>query len=68
MLCSYKDAFRVDIMPMSYALIALNILSIYICYQIAKSRNANTRFWGWMAVLLGPFAIPLVLLSKAVKK
>jgi len=55
-------------MPMSYALIALNILSIYICYQIAKSRNANTRFWGWMAVLLGPFAIPLVLLSKAVKK
>jgi len=55
-------------MPMSYALIALNILSIYICYQIAKSRNANTRFWGWMAVLLGPFAIPLVLLSTLVKK
>jgi hypothetical protein len=59
---------RIDIMPVSYTLIALNLLSIYICYQTAKSRNANTRFWGWMAVLLGPFAIPLVLLSKAVKK
>lgn len=51
-------------MPVSYALIALNILCIYGCYQIAKSRNANARFWGWMGFFLGPFALPLALLSR----
>ena len=55
-------------MPVTYALVMINILCIVVCYQIAKERQANIRFWGWMAVLLGPFAIPLVLLSKAVKK
>ena len=45
-------------MPTAYAVVILNIVCIYICYQIAKSRNGDARFWGLMGVLFGPFAIP----------
>lgn len=48
----------------AYILVAINIFCIYVCYVIAKERGANTRFWGWMAVLLGPFAVPFVCFAK----
>jgi len=51
-------------MPTAYALVILNILSIVICYQIAKSRGGSTRFWGWMGVFFGPFAIPFAFYCK----
>jgi hypothetical protein len=48
-----------------YVLVLLNIISIVICYQIAKSRGGNPRFWGGLAVFFGPFAIPFVFFCKA---
>jgi hypothetical protein len=51
-------------MPTAYALVILNIISIFVCYQIAKNRGADTRFWGWMGVFFGPFAIPLAFFCK----
>ena len=35
-----------------------------ICHFIAKSKNANTVFWGVMGAVFGPLAIPFALLSK----
>jgi len=55
-------------MPIAYALVAVNILCILLCYQIAVSRNADARFWGWMGVFFGPLAIPFAFLAREVKK
>ncbi len=52
-------------MPTAYALVVLNIIVILICYQIAKSRGGNARFWAGLAVFFGPFVIPFVLFCKA---
>jgi len=46
------------------ALAVLNIMSVYMCYIIAKDRDASPRFWGWMGLLFGPFALPFVFFSK----
>ena len=43
----------------------LNIISVVICYQFAKSRGGNARFWGGLAVFFSPFAIPFAFLSKS---
>jgi hypothetical protein len=42
----------------------VNIISIFVCYTIAKDRGGNRRFWGWMGVLFGPLAIPFVFFCK----
>jgi hypothetical protein len=47
-----------------FGLLALTIISIYVCHSLAKSRGANPIFWGTMGALFGPFAIPFVFLSK----
>ncbi len=47
-----------------YALIVLNILSIFLCHRIAKSRGARPVFWGVMGALFGPFAIPFAFMAK----
>jgi hypothetical protein len=52
----------------AYILVTINIFCIYVCYVIAKERGANTRFWGWMAVLFGPFAVPFVCFAKSKPK
>lgn len=41
-------------------LILLNLLSMAICYQIARSRKANRWYWLFAGLLFGPFAIPFV--------
>lgn len=51
-------------MVTAYVLVAINIISIFICYDIAKNRGGNVRFWGWMGVLFGPLAIPFALFCK----
>ncbi|UVW35258.1 hypothetical protein NYF23_01305 [SAR92 clade bacterium H455] len=51
-------------MPTAYGLVIVNIISIFICYKIAKDCGGNARFWGWMGVVFGPFAIPFAFLSK----
>jgi hypothetical protein len=48
----------------AYTLVAINIICIFICYDIAKRHGGNTRFWGWMGVLFGPLALPFVLFCK----
>lgn len=51
-------------MPTAYALVIVNIVSIVVCYNIAKDRGGNARFWGWMGVFFGPLAIPFVFFCK----
>lgn len=51
-------------MPTAYALVIINILCIMVCYQVAKGRRADVRFWGWMGVIVGPLAVPLVFFSR----
>jgi|TARA_B110000305_G_scaffold112268_1_gene126383 hypothetical protein len=52
----------------AYAVVAINIMCIYVCYVLAKERGANTRFWGWMGMLFGPFAVPFVFFAKPKEK
>jgi len=47
-------------------LLILNILSIFVCFFIAKKRSAKASFWGLMGALFGPLAIPFVFLAKPV--
>ncbi len=51
-----------------YVLVALNILSIFVCHYIAKSRGAKPVFWGLMGAVFGPFAIPFAFASRPVVK
>jgi len=46
-------------------LFVLNIFSVFFCIYIAKSRGADTRFWGIMALIFGLLATPFVFFSKA---
>ncbi len=42
------------------------LLSAVVCYYIAKTRGVKlSAIWGFVVVLLGPFAIPLIFLAKA---
>jgi hypothetical protein len=47
-----------------FALIALNVLSVFVCHFIARQRGAKAVFWGLMGALFGPLAIPFVFLSR----
>ena len=51
-----------------YLLIGVALLSIMICYQVARARGANRVFWVVMAAVLGPFAIPFVFFSKPLQR
>ena len=51
-------------MIMAYALVVLNVMSVYLCYIIARDRGADPRFWGWMGLFLGPVALPLLCFAK----
>jgi energy-coupling factor transporter transmembrane protein EcfT len=47
-----------------YTVVALSILSIFVCHFIAKRRGANPVFWGLMGAIFGPLAIPFAFLSR----
>jgi hypothetical protein len=51
-------------MIITYCLFIFSILSIYVCYSVAKGKKANVRFWVLMGVLLGPLAVPFVFFAK----
>ena len=51
-----------------YVLIVLNVLSIFVCHYIAKSRGAKPVFWGVMGALFGLLAIPFAFASKPEEK
>ncbi|GLS82891.1 hypothetical protein [Paraferrimonas haliotis] len=42
----------------------MTAVSMVICYQVAKARNASRRFWLIVSLLVGPLAIPFVFFSK----
>jgi hypothetical protein len=44
--------------------IILNLISIILCYYVAKYRKAKINFWVLAALVVGPFAIPFVFFSK----
>lgn len=50
--------------------IALTLISSivcgFICYYIARRRQANYRFWSMMGIAFGPLAIPFVFFSRMV--
>lgn len=52
-------------MTTAYVLVAVNIIAIIICHQVAKNRGANPNFWAGLAFFVGPLAIPFVFFSKA---
>ena len=39
-----------------------SIGSIYLAIRLAEQRGRSLRTWGWIAVLIGPLALPLLLL------
>ena len=51
-------------MIMAYALVVLNVMSVYLCYIIARDRGADPRFRGWVGLFLGPVALPFVCFAK----
>jgi len=48
-----------------YLLVAVVIISVYICYYTAKRRGLNTPYWVFMGALFGPLAVPFVFLAKS---
>lgn len=51
-------------MGLLIASVAINIICIVWCHQIAKRRGAKPVFWGLMGGLFGPFAIPFAFMAK----
>jgi hypothetical protein len=45
-------------------LIIVNLLSMVICYQVARSRKADRWYWLILGLLLGPFAVPFVFFAR----
>lgn len=54
----------VHTLPMPAVLTFVVLLSVAVCYAVAKSRSADTRFWSLLGLLLGPLAIPFVFFSR----
>ncbi len=47
-------------------LIIINLISIILCYYVAKHRKAKILFWVLVSLIVGPLAIPFVFFSKPV--
>ena len=45
-------------------LIIINLISILVCYYVAKHRKAKITFWVLVSLVVGPLAIPFVFFSK----
>lgn len=55
-------------MPTAYAVVAIVIASGIICHAIAKHRQADVRFWGYIGLFFGPQAIPFVFFSRPIQQ
>lgn len=47
-------------------LIIINLISMALCFYVARFRKANKKYWLIISLLVGPFAIPFVFFSKPV--
>lgn len=45
-------------------LFAIGLASAIIGYLVADKRGANPAFWGAMAFMFGPFALPFLFLTR----
>ena len=43
-------------------ILAVSIASIYLAGRMAERRGRRFRTWAWVGALIGPLALPLVLL------
>lgn len=46
-------------MQLAAAFVLLVVIPAYICFRMARSRGAAAAKWIALAVLIGPFAIPI---------
>lgn len=46
------------------ALTVLTLVSVYICYRLAREKNRSTQSWVVIACLVGPLAIPFIYWAK----
>jgi MFS family permease len=47
----------------TFALVMIGfIVSIYLAGRIAEGRGRSFKIWAWIAAVIGPLALPLVLL------
>ncbi len=49
-------------------LIIINLISMVLCYLIAKHRKSKILYWLLASLLVGPLAIPFVFFSKPVNE
>ncbi len=52
----------------AYLLVAITVISAYICYYAAKERGLSKHYWLFMGALFGPLAIPFAYLAKSKRK
>ena len=49
-------------MSANITLALMMIVSIYLAGRIAERRGRRFKIWAWIAAIIGPLALPLVLL------
>jgi hypothetical protein len=42
--------------------IAIAVISVLVAGELAKRRGRSFKTWAWVGAIIGPFAIPLLLL------
>lgn len=49
---------------MVFVIAFVSILSCAVCFALAKRRGLRAAYWVALAALIGPFAVPLLLLKQ----
>lgn len=49
----------------AYLLVAITIISVGICYYVAKQRGLSIPYWVFVGALFGLLAVPFVFLAKS---
>lgn len=52
---------------LSAVLLMLTVVSVIVCYIVAKARRASIRKWVILGILFGPFAVPFVFFASPKK-
>ena len=55
-------------MAIFIVLFLLIVASAVLCHYIAKSRDGNARYWGFMGALFGPLAVPFAFFARSVAR
>lgn len=49
---------------MLYLILALTLFSAAACYAVARKKGLDRRYWLILGLLVGPLALPFVLLAR----